>query len=53
MSKMPRVRQIATEVVNGAITFSKGYNKLLNAIKSVASPDEREIYIQYFNTYCA
>lgn len=52
MSKMPRIRQIAKDVKAGVITFQKGYNKVLLAIRRV-DPFEREAYIQNFKTLCA
>lgn len=53
MKKMPRIRQIAKEVNSGLITFQKGYNKVLNCVKSVADAYEREAYIHNFNQLCA
>ena len=51
MSKMPRIRQIANEVKSGAITYAKGYNKVLNAVKR-ADYCERESYIHNFKVLC-
>lgn len=51
MSKMPRVREIAAQVKNGAITFQKGYNKVLNAIKS-ADRYEIPAYLCAFESLC-
>lgn len=48
---MIRIRQIAEEVRCGAITFAKGYNKALNAVKR-ANAYEVEAYMQNFKTLC-
>jgi len=51
MSKMMRIRQIAEEVRCGAISFAKGYNKVLNAVKR-ADGYEVEAYLHNFKTLC-
>lgn len=52
MEKMPRIRQIAKEVKSGAITFAKGYNKVLNAIRRVDYFDIY-VYIHAYNSLCS
>lgn len=52
MSKMSRIRQIAQEVKSGSITFQKGYNKMLMAIRRVSDPCEMQAYISNFTVLC-
>jgi hypothetical protein len=52
MKKMQRVRQLASQVKSGALTFNQGYNKLLYAIKS-ADSYEIQAYIANFMLLCA